>query len=150
MQRANTANTPSLVKTVLLLSVMMLAVMAACGNNEDDFNSEGTSSSPKSFSYSGSGLSESGSVGSTISYYRVTGLSDDTEYTVSISGLTEDADLFVYESDFSSDSIECVSVSGTNSESCSHTTGSGITELYIQVKPIAYSNGSRFTLSVSP
>lgn len=134
--------------TALFLAAA-LALPAGC-QSEQDYTSQGTEASPIDLGVPPLTYDE-GTVGpDASSYYKATGITEGNTYTISLSSLEDDADLIVY-SDSGFSTVFCVSAkNSTSSEVCSKLvdTGSGITELYIQVKPHT-STGTSYLLSVS-
>ena len=99
------------------------------------------------------------SVDSTDKLLRVTGLIPNTTYTVDLTNLTDDADLYVYTDNF--ESLQCPDITsyspahvpeekaGTTSEKCQGVTSTNNNELYIRVNGSYTSNGANFRLTVT-
>ena len=128
-----------------LVVALMVAMGALLGCADDTFDSQGSAPSPVDLGTAPISA-YAGSVGpDASSYYSVT-VSDLTTYNISLFQLTSDADLAVFQDAGFSISF-CVSTnSGAANESCSDTT-SGITMLYIQIKPYS-DTGTDFLLTV--
>lgn len=93
-------------------------------------------------------LPHSGSVNDrSNSYYMVTGLTVGTDYIISLTGLSGDADLRVFDNDSSFATAACSSLTnGTNNESCGVTASA--TTMYIMVENFT-SPSTSYTLSLS-
>lgn len=133
------------------LPAMLLAaslLFGGCADSDEDlFESEGTFGVP--LNLSPIPVSHDGSVGTVASsYYFVNLTTTGIDHTVALSGLTEDADLFVYgPGAFVDNEILCLSINtGTSSEIC--TAILPPTPIYIQVKLVAELS-TEFLLSVT-
>ncbi len=82
------------------------------------------------------------------SFYRITGRSAGTDYTVTISDLTDNLTLWVYDDDAYQNMICYSSQLGTADETCVVQTATG--EFYIRVTTGFYVFGATFTLDVAP
>lgn len=82
----------------------------------------------------------------TNSYYRFT-TTASTAYTIMLTGLTDNVNLFVYTNAAFSTLLCSSSLTSTSNDSCSGTTGVGITTLYVRVNSSA-SSGATFTMGV--
>lgn len=132
----------------MLLVVFLLLALGVPGgcSDEGDFNSEGTSASPHDLGTAPTTPHE-GSVSSEANSYYSATVSEISPYTISMSQLLDDADISVFE-DLALTASFCSSANnGTVSESCGDTTSTGITTLYIQVKPFT-TTGTSFLISV--
>jgi hypothetical protein len=134
-----------------LAGMVALALVAAgCSDEGGLAISEGTAAAPFDLGGPSALISWDGTVGPDGSYY-VADVDGALAHSVAMSGLSEDADLYVYETaGFALDSQLCFSNNvGTASESCSKTVLlAGPTQLFIQVKLIGL-NGTTFQLSIS-
>jgi Big-like domain-containing protein len=92
------------------------------------------------------------SVDRTETYYRVEGLTAGSLFHASLGGLTDDADLFVYDGPhgpFGSGTLCSSIVGGSGSEACQATVpGSGV--VYVTVEGWLTSAGTPFALAVTP
>ena len=100
------------------------------------------------------------SVSTTDKYIKVTGLIPSANYTVDMANLTDDADLYIYSSNF--ESLQCPDstsfdspelpnfISGTTAEQCQGVTSNSSGELSIRINGSYSSNGANFTLTVTP
>lgn len=130
----------------VLLALLALGAAACAGGDESV--AEGSASAPIELAYPVA--SRESQVGpNTSSFYKVSGVSEGSAYTVSITELKDDADLFVY-TDAGFSTIVCASaVDGTNNESCNtQALVTGVTALYIKVKS-ASEKGTQFNLTVN-
>ena len=134
-------------KSALLLVALMAALWVLAGCSDDEFKSQGSASNPVDLGTAPISA-YAGSIGpDASSYYSVT-VTNPTQYSVSLYQMTDDADLAVYESSFSGATF-CASINnGTTNESCSAITNTGVTGLYIQIKPFS-ENGTDFLLTVA-
>jgi hypothetical protein len=131
----------------LLLAALLLAGALAGCQGGDEFSPECTAAVPCGLTYPVAAR-ESQVGPSSSSYYSVSPVVELSPYTVSITELVADADLFVY-SDSGFTGILCVSAQdGTASESCTATTISLETTLYIKVKSNS-ENGTDFLMTVN-
>ncbi len=133
------------------LPAMLLAaslLFGGCADDEEDaFASEGTAATP--LNLDPIPVSHDGSVGTVASSYYFVNLTTTTiNHTVALSGLTEDADMFVYgPGAFVDNEILCLSIQpGTSSEIC--TAILPPTPIYFQVKLIG-EESTEFLLSVT-
>lgn len=135
---------------VLALALVVLLGGAGCKGEDDEFASEGSASNPFSLGDARfNAVSHEGSVDTTApSYYSVLVDSADTNYTITLRGLSEDADLFVFYTASFTDPA-CVSINtGSADETCTSLNPS-IDQLYIQVK-LAGEKGTKYVLTVTP
>lgn len=94
-----------------------------------------------------SALPHSGTVDNSRSYYSIP-VTQDSTYIVSLSGLSADADLYVYDNDSTFSTVDCQSSSlGTDSEACSFTAAG--TTLYVMVDGQYALGGTSFELDVA-
>ena len=133
-------------RKMLLAACLLLMTLSGCGDDTDEFNSEGTVSAPilfssVPFSYDGQVGIDNGA-----SFYKVE-TTTNSGYTTSVSNLTDDVDLIVYGvNGFSDDNPLCVSINvGNTDESCTGTVSGN--EMYIRVKLIG-DVGTNYTLQV--
>ena len=120
-----------------------LTLAAVTVTNADEDTTEGTLLSPVVLAF-GTDLPHSGTVDATYSYYEVTGVTAGTTYDVSITGVSEDADLFVYEDSGYLASL-CFSESIGEDFCTAVATGAS---LWIKVSGIWTGAGATFTLDV--
>ena len=111
---------------------------------------EGTLAAPYILSLS-TGLPHSGEVDRTTSYYNITGLTMGRNYMASLTGLTDDADLYVYDSDPSFTTPAICSPDNTINlgliaEDC--TLISTSTNIYIEVDGKYTSEGAKYDLNL--
>ncbi|MFV2056604.1 MAG: PKD domain-containing protein, partial [Thiohalomonadales bacterium] len=118
--------------------------------------SEGTSAAPMNISFATASLPNNRSVDTTDSYYIVTGLTSNASYQISITGLSDDADLYVYNDATYTAPADPASLfycdsrnSGTNNDACSASTDTTATVLYIRVSGTYTNSGTTFSLNVS-
>ncbi|HEX9843961.1 MAG TPA: hypothetical protein VGC20_14475, partial [bacterium] len=131
---------------VLFAALLLAGALAGCQGG-DEFSPECTAAVPCGLTYPVAAR-ESQVGPSSSSYYSVSPVVELSSYTVSITELVADADLFVY-SDSGFTGILCVSAQdGTASESCTATTISLETTLYIKVKSNS-ENGTDFLMTVN-
>ena len=136
---------PQKLLLVACLMLMALGVQGGC-SDEEDFESEGSLSSPLDLGTAPT-TPYSGQVGSDTNSYYSASVSEDTDYTVSMSQLLDDADLAVFEDSGFTRSFCAAVNNGTTSEQCDDRTKIGIFTLYIQIKPFS-DTGTSFLLSV--
>jgi len=108
---------------------------------------EGSSGSAKGIALAS--LPYSGTVDTFNSYYAVSGLTAGNNYTINLTGISDDVDLYFYDVNSSFSGIACSSTTGstTASESCSFTvTGS---TGYILVSGAFTTAGASFTLNMT-
>jgi hypothetical protein len=91
-------------------------------------------------------LPHSGSVHFGSSWYKVTGLETDRAYTVSLTGLSQDVELWVYALEQLQSHLCNSSTSGLTDEACDATPPNG--ELYIDVRYFGAPSGATFNLDV--
>lgn len=131
------------------LPAMLLAaslLFAGCADDDEDaFQSEGTIGVP--LNISPIPVSHDGSVGTVTSSYYFVNVLNSGNHTVSLTGLLEDADLYVYGANgFADDNPLCISVNaGTTSETC---LANALSTMHIQVKLLA-ENSTEFVLNVT-
>jgi hypothetical protein len=131
---------------LLWAALLVAGALAGCQGG-DEFSPECTAAVPCGLTYPVAAR-ESQVGPSSSSYYSVSPVVELSSYTVSITELVADADLFVY-SDAGFTGILCVSAQdGTASESCTATTISLETTLYIKVKSNS-ENGTDFLMTVN-
>ncbi|MEK6742266.1 MAG: hypothetical protein AABZ15_01575 [Nitrospirota bacterium] len=94
-----------------------------------------------------SGASYSGSVGTGMQYIKLTGLLANNMHSVTLAGLTDNANIYVY-SDAAFTSELCRSEQpGTTAETCSPATTNASGELYIKVDGSLTTSGTSFSLA---
>ncbi len=133
------------------LPAMLLAaslLFGGCADDEEDaFESEGTAAAPVNLGIPP--ISYNGSVGTVASSYYFVNVLNSGNHTVSLTGLLEDADLYVYGADGFADKNKnplCISVNaGTTSETC---LANALSTMHIQVKLLA-ENSTEFVLNVT-
>ena len=132
---------------LLWAALLVAGALAGCQGG-DEFSPECTAAVPCGLTYPVAAR-ESQVGPSSSSYYSVSPVVELSSYTVSITELVADADLFVY-SDSGFTGILCVSAQdGTASESCTATQPAGAgTTLYIKVKSNS-ENGTDFLMTVN-
>ena len=92
-------------------------------------------------------LPHAGTVNTSESFYQITGVSTSIKYTVTLTGLNANANLYVY-NDVGKTGLLCSSAkTGTANESCVATAAS--TSLYVYVIGSLTTSGAYFTLNVS-
>ena len=133
-------------RRLLLMSCLLLAALAGCAEDKDEFDSEGTTLAPIKFSsvpvnYEG----QVGVVAGTSFYLALT--ASDGNHTISVNDITDDIDLIVHGAGgFTDDNPLCVSIEvGKVDESCVGNVQGG--EIYIRVKLIG-DVGTKYILKV--
>jgi len=134
---------------LLLLTFALALGLAACQTEKEDQGSEGSTASPVDIG-TAPGASRSGTVGKSpaSSYYSATIAAATATRTITLTNLTDDADLIVFTDAGFSNPFCSSALPGTASESCSETTDGVSTKLYIQVKSFS-GTGSTFLLTVN-
>ncbi len=131
------------------LPAMLLAaslLFGGCADDEEDaFASEGTAAAPVDLGIPP--ISYNGSVGTAASSYYFVNVLNSGNHTVSLTGLLEDADLYVYGANgFADDNPLCISVNAeTTTETC---LANALSTMHIQVKLLG-ENSTEFVLNVT-
>ena len=142
---------------VAALLVAHLAMLSGCGKTTGtEYTSEGSLMSPLALPdalTSGIPVTWDGTVGALPSYYFVN-INPLLKYRVSMTGLSADADLYVYAAPlFVNTTAICASVTlDTNAEICDWTGAvpmMPVPQLYLLVKSVDPA-GAQFTLDISP
>ncbi len=128
-----------------LFLVLASGVLPGCSDKTTGV-SEGTIDNPNIFTYAPN-LRLTGTVGDVSSYYKVKGLSGGTIYDISISGFDENLDLFVYENGFQETSF-CEVTGNDRVKICQVTLAASSELVYLEIRPTAYQDGTRFSLFV--
>jgi hypothetical protein len=139
---------------ILVCIVLMAAMLIACGDRVDytgpccappPLHDEGSVSDPRGFILDGSGEADIyGQVGLMNSYYVVNGVTAGDYYHITLSLISNDVDLYVYNTPGFMDLLGSSSNSGTADESIIvNTTG---TDLYIRVQSFDAPDGALFRL----
>ncbi len=110
--------------------------------------SEGTRNSPVSLTFD-KGLNYAGSTSPLHSYYQVTGLVANTVYKISLTGLSDNTNLFVY-SDSSLETLECQSWNWRKVDRYCFANSDGSGNLWIKVDGAAAIEGATYSISMVP
>lgn len=115
---------------------------------------DGTITTGQAISYAGGLTTYSGQVDITNSYYVINGLDPKTSYTVTVSSMTDDVQLYVY-TDSGYSAATCSStLSGVADDACLATTptggAAGSATLYVKVAGALTVVGSTYTLQITP
>ena len=129
-----------------LFLVLASGVLPGC-SDETTGVSEGTKDNPNIFP-DAPGRNLVGEVGKESSYYKVKGLSGGTIYDITISGFDENLDLFVYLNGFHETPF-CEVTGNDIVKTCRVTLAASSELVYLEIKPTAYQDGTRFSLLVS-
>lgn len=124
-----------------------LTLTAVAVTNEDDDTTEGTLLSPAVLAL-GADLPHSGKVDSTDSYYEITGLTAGVSYSISLTGMSDNTNLFVFEDSALAVALCDSFLAATNDEACNAIPGG--TSLWIRVDGSMTAAGATYTLNVQP
>ncbi|MCK4707937.1 MAG: hypothetical protein KAU21_04910, partial [Gammaproteobacteria bacterium] len=111
---------------------------------------EGSDASPVALAFGTADLPRAATVDTTMSYYEVTGLTMGTSYTASVTGVSDDVDLYVYltDSSYGASTWDCRPYSiGTVDEACTGMVATG-TSMWVAVDGLYSQGGASFTLDV--